>query len=260
MNADQDNLAGLLMGKWRTNYLTNPLRCFHSVDFFEEVTPNYKKRELRMTRRFNKATLNLLDIIGLIDFTAEVFYIDLEKIRAKYRIGQPPKVPLQSATHTEKVAYRKNLKMYRQLVSTQMGKKTEYYPLTLALFRSFKKHSQSLQANPSSKGCINFESLGTLDGRYVDIYHKYATSDQNYRYGNEIIGMNLHTKASTNGGGIEIADLISYISTQTLRSEHRLKHELVGITAPKLKQIQVIRDVMRDKFKIKLVDITKDAI
>ncbi|GEM_PF-4734570 len=260
MNPEQDELAGLLMSKWRNSYLANPFKCLHSVDFFEDRIPNYKKRELRMTRRFNKATRDLLEMIKYIDFHAEVYYVDLKSLRTKYRIGIPPIDPGRGATVSAKTTYTQAKQDYRQLIITQMGKKTEYYPLKLCLFRSFQKHSQTLQTSPDNKGSINLESIATSDGRYVDIYHNYATSDLHYRHGNEIIGMNLHTKASTNGGGIEIADFISYISLQTLRKEHKLRGELSNINPSKLRLFKEIRDYMRTKFSVHLIDITGDAV
>ena len=73
----------------------------------------------------------------------------------------------------------------------------------------------------------------------VSNYHRLK-GKVNTNYEDKIIGLNFHTKNSLDGG-IELADLVSYVSCQTLRFKSRLVNEYKNIDPEVIKVLRELR-------------------
>lgn len=258
ISPDQKSLVDLLFSNFRNKYLMKPGKCFHAADFFEDHAPNYKKRELKMPRTMHKAVEDLMDIMSHVKFDALSSYCDIPRIRKRLMIKEPPvKRPLM--TQTEIVQYKIDKNRYRQNIEQTIGNKRNC-PLTMTINKSLQFHSAKLVIHEENeiyhrpvKGYINFESQKESDSIIIDNFHKYQ--DMHYTYGDNLIGINLHTKGSLDGG-IQLADLISYITCQSLRSKYNLDKEML-LNVAMLKYVRDIRKEMSEKYQVKMFNVSE---
>lgn len=135
----------------------------------------------------------------------------------------------------------------------------------LPLFEAFKYHNQELEKEEKTdnfkrkyKGFINFESLSGVDVKPIAYFHKFKgkiSADYQHR----VVGVNFPTKNSLDGG-IEIADIISYVSCQSLRFTHKLHSEAKNISEFRKNQLKRMRRKMRIDWKIEMVDVTNNIL
>lgn len=261
---DQQELACLLNAKWRKKYLKNSQKSFHAADFFEDFKEDYRKPELKITKHFRNAVNELIDILDHVNFTAHVFYVDLPKLQKILGIENVPvyKRAQDLTTKKEKDEYRQKRREFEAYFKeTHSGNKDK--PFVLPILAAFKYHLETLEAQEKKdvykrifKGFISFESLSGADVKPIAAFHKYKDKiKEGVDYGNKIVGLNFPTKNSLDGG-IEIADLISYVSCQTLRTSHKLTSELKNISEERIKLIKKARKFMRIELKIGLTDVT----
>ncbi len=164
----------------------------------------------------------------------------------------------------EKQEYNKKRKIFEAYLNkAHEGNKDK--PYILPLLESFKYHAQILEKEEKKdsfkrkfKGIINFESLSGADIKPIKYFHKYKDK-VSIDYTHRVVSINFPTKNSLDGG-IEIADLISYVSCQTLRFSHKLYAEIAKISENRKKLLKRMRDVMRNEFKIDLVDVTNYSL
>lgn len=258
---DQE-LISLLFQKWRSKYLTNPNRCFHATDFFEKYIPKYKKKELKFARNFNKAVYDLVEILKYPKFKAEVYYVDIIALRNKFLLVEPPAFQAESSFKNaiEAKKYRESQIAYRGHMLKTIGHKNIFKPLALTLKKAFIFHSNQISSISNiEKGYINFESLSGSDAMLVKQYHRLKDK-VGEDYGKKIVGINFHTKSSLDGG-IELADLISYVSFQTLRFKFRRNNEYgTDLNPETIKSIKILRTSLRQDYEIKLVNVTNDIL
>lgn len=252
----ENQLANLLFSKWRKKYLSDSNKCLHAADFFEDHKKGYKPRKLYMSHVFTKAVKDLEEIISKIEFYARVFYIDLPQIRKLLMINEPPLG--NGLTRREYNALKREYSRRLQIIHGS----NIYLPLIKTLENSFIFHADILEKSQkqdilkrSAKAYINIESQKNSDIQLINTFHKNASIVYK-KFGEDIVGLNLHTKGSLDAG-IELADLISYISFQTLRNKCKLKYELKHLTGAKIKLIKNLRTLLRGHFKVKLQNVLK---
>ena len=242
---DQRELASLLMQKWRNKHLTNPYRCFHTTDFFENRNTSLQsaKPELSITRNFNNAIKELLEFLSYIEFESTVYYVDIPTIRNRLKIDNPPQ------DGNGKKEYSNHLK--------ESFEELRFAPLDMGIKNAFDFNYKYLINDSKSvkNGYINIESHHQSDIRLIKSFHRYISIYP--KYDTNILGLRLHNKKSLDAG-IEIADLISYSSCQTLRFSHRLTDELKDIPKVRYKILKQIRSELRAR-NIKLYDISGDS-
>jgi hypothetical protein len=264
LSPSQISLADLLFAEWREKYLSNPSKCFHAADFFEDYVYGYKKPELRITRNFNKSIEDLMDILTHIKFKAHAYYIDLFKLRERLLLKEPPPHINSFSSPTEEADYRARKSAYENIIINTLGKKKKFLPLSLVLKRAFQFHYNEIEGYQKKdpvktvKAYINFESLSGSDTLLVANFHKLKNAVHS-SYGDKIVGLNFHTKNSLDGG-IELADLISYVSCQTIRFVHRRTTEYSNLDSLAVTSLRKIRALMNSFHKIELVDASKDPI
>ncbi len=54
ISPDQEELACLLLDKWRKSHLKEPNKSFHAADFFEDFEDDYKKSDLKLKKTLGK--------------------------------------------------------------------------------------------------------------------------------------------------------------------------------------------------------------
>lgn len=252
---DQRELADKLFMKWRKKHLMNPYRCLHATDYFENrgLEGEYAKPELSIKRNFDNSVKELMEFISYIDFKAKVFFVDLPSIRRRLKIDEPPIDP--DTSEEEKLKYKAELKNYSKKLKETL-KDTRFAPIDMSIIKAYEYHNEFLNpdGDSNSAGYINIESHQESDIRLINAYHKFG--DLNPAYKTDILGINLHTKRSLDSG-IELADLISYVSCQTLRFSHRIKNELKDIPENRHEILKDIRTDLRG-LGITLSDITND--
>jgi hypothetical protein len=256
MTKEQNTLANLLFSKWRNRFISDDhkYRAFHAVDFFEEYKNGYRRKNMVFTKSFSSAIDALIEIFKYIEIEAKCFYIDRQKLRTLMHIKAPPALLINEVDNRpHSYEYKKIQKEYRDHIKKQTTK--EFEPQTLSLHAAFSYHAHLINKSHSKQGAINFESLSSQDSRLVEIFHKYNNPD--YIEGKQITCINYHTKASLDSG-IEIADLVSYVSFQSLRNKYHLKKELSDIPEDRIGYIIRLRKMMRDSLGIELVDVTEE--
>lgn len=253
----EKDLISSLFRKWRNKYLRKPTRCFHATDFFEDYKPGYKNKELRFDRNFNIAVDELIEILRYPDFKAQAFYAKLSPLRGKFSLSEPPPYRDIFQNKTDEKTYDQEQEAYKKSVVKTIGKR-KFEPLALTLKKAFSFHFGQLNSSSNpKKGYINFESLSGADTVLIEQYHKLKSKiDQTYE--EKIIGIDFHTKNSLEGG-IELADLISYISFQSLRGR-TLKTECPNLSDNSIDRIREFRQIMRDDYAIRLIDVTNDTL
>lgn len=257
----EEDLASLLFQKWRNKYLTSPNKCFHATDFFENYVVGYKKNQLRIAKNFNKAIDELIDMFDYLDIKGEVYFVDIQTLRKKLLLKEPPTYKNVFTNTLDEKTYRERQKAYKETVQKTIGKKKIFLPLALTLKSAFSFHFGKINGvdiGSPNKGYIHFESLSGADRLLIEQYHKLR-GKVNLSYEEKIIGINFHTKNSLDAG-IELADLISYVSFQTLRFKHRRRNEYKNLTSQSISQIRKLRESIREKTKIKLVEVTNNII
>lgn len=266
INEDQQELACLLFTEWRKKYLKNPSKSLHTADFFEDFENDYKKPELRIEKHFKSAVDDLLDILKHINFFTEVYYIDLKELRKKLGVTNVPEYrEAKDFTNSqEKREYYQKRKIFEKNLSTAHKGNLDK-PYILPLFELFQFHNKHLELEEKKdpfkrkfKGFINFESLSGADVKSINYFHKFKEKI-NFDYRHRVVGINFPTKNSLDGG-IEIADIISYVSYQTLRFSHKLAHEMKTIPEYRKKQLKRMRTFMRKSRNIELVNVTNRNI
>lgn len=260
LSPEEEDLTSLLFQKWRNKYLTSPNKCFHATDFFENYIAGYTRNQLRFTRNFNKAVDELSDMLDYLDIKGEVYFVDMQALRKKLRLNEPHAYKNIFSNTEEQKIYRENQEAYKSTVLKTIGKKKIFLPLALTLKNAFSFHFGKIniaQVDNPNKGYIHFESLSGADRLLIEQYHKLRDK-VSPSYKGKIIGINFHTKNSLDGG-IELADLISYISFQTLRFKHRRVNEYKNLAIRSIIQVKRLRKSIREKAKIKVVDVTNDT-
>lgn len=265
LTSEEKVLADLLFSKWRSKYLKDPSKCLHAADFFEDFAPQYAKNEVQMARNFRRSIDELIELLNLINFQAEVYYVNLHKLRKILFLNEPPAYQSEFEKTSDKRRYASQRREYEKIITDTVGEKKKFLPLSLTLKNAFTYHDlkidemrEKLLDKTLIKGYLNFESLSGSDTMLISNFHKLK-SKISTAYEAKIVGLNFHTKSSL-GGGIELADLISYISFQTLRSSNHLKSELENISTESLNHIKRIRNFMRKKKMISLKDITATSL
>jgi len=250
MYQNEVQLANNLFEMWRRKYLLDPSKSFHAVDFFEDFkekgTEKYKKTFLRINKRFEEATNELTQIISNLKFSARIFYVDLPKLRYKFAISKFPK----KRTKKNKNDYQK------QIIIQTAG--NPYLPLNPTLESAFEFHAKKL-AGDEKCGYVSFESQRDFDEQTLTVFHNFqkkinGNNNNSYKYGNDILGINLLTKPSL-ASGIELADLIAYLNCQTLRGIYA-KNELNKIRDERLVLIRKMQLCLNRKFKIQRINVT----
>lgn len=255
---DERNLASLLFKKWREKYQINHNKSFHAADFFEGYQLN-NKPQLSIFKNFIKAADDLLKILENIEFQASVFYVDLIKLRTKYNIPSPPQKP-KMINASDHLKYAAEKKRYKQKLKMSFGLLVNkpIYLVSSAIFKNHRDHLLIDKENPFC-GYIHFESQADSDPILIDALHKFFHSEDghHYKYGETIIGINFHTKGSLEAG-VELADLIAYISTQSLRFKYKRKLELSILSNLSKKKIDIIkkmRRIMCNKHKVGHIEV-----
>ncbi len=261
LSKSQHELLNLLLSKWRTKYLSNSDLAFHTTDFFEDFEKDYKRPHLKIEKHFKIAVEELIDLIKMVDFKASVYYVDLPKLRNKLSVSEPPTYQSKFDSQQEKKNYKKSTKDYK--IMLENNRIDHLLPLAITQFALFKWHAEELieaeKGNTrNTKEYINFESLSGSDVESVKNYHRLKNKIN--KYNEKIIGLNFHTKNSIDGG-LELADIISYISCQTLRLKY-CKTELGKLAQNEhlKEEIRKLRKEMRDRFQIKITDVTDEDI
>lgn len=259
LTPDQKELADLLLGKWRKRYLTNPDSAFHMTDFFENYVKNYKKPELKMQKHFKKAVEELIDVLRYIEFQAIVYYVDLKRLRKKLSLTEPPSFKNVFKNKEEKRLYKETIRAFKKKI--EENRIDHLLPLALTQIALFKWHDSILKKNEdkdvfkrNSKAYINFESLSGSDVESVDNYHRYKEKIDGYN--EKIIGLHFHTKNSIDGG-LELADIIAYVSCQALRLKLS-RQELGRLSEDKhlIGELRKLRKTLRDKYDVDILDVT----
>ncbi len=246
----QRTLANLLMQKWRDKYLLNPYKCLHAFDFFESKNPKAShiiKTELSISRNFNNAVEELMEFLSYITFKSISFYVDLPKVRSRLHIDEPP-------AYSSAGDYKLKKKEFSRKLKKSLSGKI-FIPLDLTIKRALNYHLSVLKEEDAI-GYVNAESNRTTDLRLVGIYNTYIDIDSDY--GKKVLGIRLHNKKSLDAG-IEIADLISYISFQTLRFSKKLNAELADVPKNRFKVIQKVRTELRN-LGVDLEEVTMDPL
>lgn len=265
ISPDQQELSSLLFTKWRKKHLVNPSKSFHAADFFEDFEDDYRKPELKILRHFKAAVNELVTILSIVDFKAKVYFVDLPGLRKKIGVRNVPEFKDEKTLDgPQKMDYRRSRKQFEEYLKIH-HKGNKNTPYTLPLLETFKYHLHFLEEEEKQdifkrkhKGFISFESLSGADVKPVGTFHKYKDKIGS-EYGERIIGINFPTKNSLDGG-IELADLISYISCQTLRSKRRLYGEMLGITDKRKQEIKKLRKFMRINCKTEFEDVTGNSL
>ena len=261
LSPSEKELANLLFKKWRDKYLATPNKCFHATDFFEDYVAGYKKAQLRIGKNFNMSIDELIEIISYLDIKGEVYFVDIHKLRRRLLLSEPPEYRNIFSDSADEKAYNLSVDSYKERVKNTIGRKKVYHPLALTLKSAFDfhfKYINSTQTDSPDRGYIHFESLSGADRLLIEHYYK-LTGKVDRSYQEKIIGINFHTKNSLDAG-IELADLISYISFQTLRFKYRRTEEYVNLTPESIVQIRKLRTFMREKLKIRIVEVTSNTL
>lgn len=258
---DQKALSDLLFAQFRNKYLINPNKCFHAAEFFEDHNPKYKKHYFKNPAYMRKAVNDLKDLITHLNFDSISAYCDIPRVRRRLSINDPHKKKIVMST-AEKTQYKLDKRVYKEAIVNAIGEKRNL-PLTMTLYRLLHFHSDKLTFYESHdkykrkvESYINFESQKESDSLIIDNFHRYQ--DRNYTYGDNLIGVNLHTKGSLDGG-IQLADLISYVSCQILRSKHSLKNE-ISLNSSVLSYIRELRLLLREMYRVDLINISEADI
>ena len=221
-----------------------------------------------LVANYTEFRTGLRKFLDHVEFNSQVFYVDLPKLRTIIGIENVPEYKARTALKTkeEKHEYRQKRKKFEEYFQrAHSGNKDT--PYVLPLLEAFKYHKVFLETaerediyKRNYRGFIGFESLSGADVKPIAYFHRYKDKiSSKPDYGERVVGINFPTKNSLDGG-IEIADLISYISCQTLRNSHRLVDELKGISEGRIKQIKRARTSMRTHCKIELVDVTEKKL
>lgn len=258
---DQKLLADQLFAQFRSKYLIDPDRCLHAAEFFEDHNPKYKKQYFKNSAYMRNAIDDLKDIISHLNFYSISAYCDIPRIRKRLSINDPPFKKI-AMTKIEKSQYKHDKKIYKEAIKNTIGEKKNC-ALTMTLHKLLQFHSEKLAFFENHdkyqrlvESYINFESQKESDGLIIDNFHRYQ--DQNYTYGGNLVGVNLHTKRSLDGG-IQLADLISYISCQSLRSKHLLKNEIL-LNPTMLGYMKELRILLRGKYNVDLINVSEATI
>ena len=261
LTPSEKELANLLFKKWRDKYLASPNKCFHATDFFEGYVRGYRQTQLRIGRNFNNSIEELIEIISYLTIKGEVYFVDIPELRGKLLLKEPPQYQNTFTSSSDEKAYNLSVDTYKKEVRNTIGRRKVYLPLALTLKSAFDfhfNHINDTQDNYPHKGYIHFESLSGADRLLIEHYYRLRDKvDDSYQ--EKIIGINFHTKNSLDAG-IELADLISYISFQTLRFKYRRTEEYSNLTLESIVQIRKLRTFIREKLKIKLIEVTNNVL
>jgi hypothetical protein len=93
---------------------------------------------------------------------------------------------------------------------------------------------------------------------FLNLLRKYKDKISRDYY-DRVIGLNFLTKNSLNGG-IELADLISYVSFQSLRFKYNRTVETEGFSDETKQILKKTRLMMRKKLKIEIVEVTNISL
>lgn len=262
LSPSEKELANLLFKKWRDKYLVTPSKCFHATDFFEGYILGYKQTQLRIGRNFKMSIDELIELISYLNIEAEVYCVDIPELRQNLHLSEPPTYKSTFTSSADEKAYNLSVDSYKKQVRNTIGNKKVYHPLALTLKSALTFHfnhiANTTQPDAPDKGYIHFESLSGADRLLIEHYYR-LTGKVNSSYQEKIIGINFHTKSSLDAG-IELADLISYVSFQTLRFKYKRTAEYSNLTPDSIEQIRRLRVFMREKLKIKIVEVTNNVL
>lgn len=255
MSDDEVVFAERLLKKWKKKHSLSLDLGFHAYDLFESNENN--ALQLRTHRIFNTAVKQLIDIVGMIEYEAYCAVIDLKLVRESMNLQEPP-IKVNFSTKSE---YKKAKKDYDESFAKSHGDKKRNLPLEFALDYLLKEYKSHLNTEKSTNGnSINFESLSANDAKIIQIFHQLQSSGNlTTQYGKDIHGIKFHTKSSWTSA-IEIADLISYSVTQSYRSKHHLKSELLTVPKRSLLAVRTIKKSINPKTKFHLFKETKKPV
>jgi hypothetical protein len=256
---DEDVLfAKKLLDHWKLKHSLSQEPGFHAYDLFESNENN--ANQLRTNRIFSKAIDQLIDILKMIDFKAYCSIIDLKMLRESFHVQEPP----SKSNFNSKFDYKRERKKYTESFSLQHGNIKRHLPLKVSLSYLLECHKKELdvknESNESNGSYINFESLSTNDAKIIEIFHRLQSTgvDEYAQYGREIQGIQFHTKSSLSSG-IEIADLISYSVTQSLRGKYKLAVELKTVPKRSLIEVRKIKSALNPYIEFESFPTKKPA-
>ena len=242
--------ASVMLEMWKRKYLKDPSNSLHAVDFYEDRKKDYKKSQLRIHKSFEKAHQELIDLILTLNFSAQVFYVDIISLQKTLKINNISK---KEKINIEQIVDGK-IKYQKQNVKTRLkeviGNNT-HFPIKYCIQKALAFHCEHLKTK-DSVGSIFLDSRKEFDSYSIEAYHTFKIKEKRsvsissgastaisngYNYGKEILGINLQTKANPDAG-IEICDLISYLAFQHLRGKYNRANELKGISKKRLTLIR----------------------
>jgi len=230
--------------KWKKKYLISQYSTFHSVDLFEDYKIGYKKPFLSNNKILFEAAVELVDVLLSIPYESNVYYIDLDKLRAELDLNKF----IRGKQNILKDVINKDYKgKFLQPIST--------------ILESFFSFHEKLINETNKSGHLCFESQREFDEQTIKSFHQtlitHNKTSTTYKYGKNLLGIHFDTKASL-CGALELADFIAYGSTQYLRN----KVNSIELTIPSDRLeilLELYRRVKKDR-KIILKDVTMNCV